>query len=35
MRKTTKRICLEAMGIALYVVLALCLQVPVFENYYL
>ena len=24
-----------AMGVALYVVLALCLQVPVFENYYL
>lgn len=35
MTKTTKHICLTAMGIALYVVLALCLQVPVFENYYL
>lgn len=35
MTKTTKNICLTAMGIALYVVLALCLQVPVFENYYL
>lgn len=31
----TKKICLMAMGTALYVVLALCLQVPVFENYYL
>ncbi len=35
MNKTTKNICFTAMGIALYVVLALCLQVPVFENYYL
>lgn len=32
---TTKRICISAMGIALFVVLSLCLQVPVFENYYL
>lgn len=32
---TTKRICLIAMGTALFVVLSLCLQVPVFENYYL
>ena len=32
---TTKKICFTALGIALYVVLALCLQVPVFENYYL
>lgn len=32
---TIKKLCLVAMGIALYVVLALCLQVPVFENYYL
>jgi len=31
----TKKICFTAMGAALYVVLALCLQVPVFENYYL
>lgn len=30
-----KKICVTAMGVALYVVLALCLQVPVFENYYL
>lgn len=35
MTKTTKSICITAMGVALYVVLALCLQVPVFENYYL
>lgn len=35
MTKTTKNICFIAMGVALYVVLALCLQVPVFENYYL
>lgn len=32
---TTRKICVTAMGVALYVVLALCLQVPVFENYYL
>ena len=32
---TTKKICVTAMGVALFVVLALCLQVPVFENYYL
>lgn len=32
---TTKNICLTAMGTALFVVLSLCLQVPVFENYYL
>lgn len=31
----TKEICITAMGIALFVVLSLCLQVPVFENYYL
>ena len=31
----TKKMCITAMGIALFVVLALCLQVPVFENYYL
>lgn len=35
MSKTTKNVCLTAMGVALYVVLSLCLQVPVFENYYL
>lgn len=31
----TKRLCVNGLGIALYVVLAMCLQVPVFENYYL
>ena len=35
MTRTTRNICFTAMGVALYVVLALCLQVPVFENYYL
>ena len=28
-------ICITAFGIAMFVVLTLCLQVPVFENYYL
>jgi len=32
---STRKICIDAMGIALFVVLALALQVPVFENYYL
>ena len=32
---TTRKLCVTAMGVALFVVLALCLQVPVFENYYL
>lgn len=31
----TKKLALMAVGIALFVVLSLCLQVPVFENYYL
>lgn len=35
LNSTTKKICVLAMGIALFVVLTLCLQVPVFENYYL
>lgn len=35
MNTTTKKICITAMGAALFVVLSLCLQVPVFENYYL
>ena len=35
MRTTTQRITLLAVGIALFVALSLCLQVPVFENYYL
>lgn len=34
-RKTTRTICYLSLGIALYIVLSLCLQVPVFENYYL
>lgn len=32
---TTKKIAINGIGIALFVVLSLCLQVPVFENYYL
>lgn len=32
---TTKKLCINAMGIALFVVSTLCLQVPVFQNYYL
>ena len=35
MSASTKKVCITAMGIALYVVLALCLQVLIFENYYL
>ena len=35
MDRTTRWIALLAVGIALFVVLSLCLQVPVFENYYL
>ena len=35
MSAKTKKISLMAVGIALFVVLSLCLQVPVFENYYL
>lgn len=35
MKSSTKKICITAMGVALFVVLSLCLQVPVFENYYL
>lgn len=31
----TKSLCITAIGIALFVVLSLCLQVPIFENYYL
>lgn len=31
---STKKICINAMGIALFVVCTLCLQVPLFENYY-
>ena len=35
MPHSVKKLCLYAMGIALFVSLTLCLQVPVFENYYL
>lgn len=35
MTSTIKNICFTAMGVALYVALSLCIQVPVFENYYL
>lgn len=35
MNALTRNICVTALGIALFVVLSLCLQVPVFENYYL
>lgn len=35
MAPSTKKICITAMGTALFVVLSLCLQVPMFENYYL
>ena len=35
MSAKTKKLALMAVGIALFVVLSLCLQVPVFENYYL
>ena len=35
MTKSVKTLCVLGVGIALFVVLSLCLQVPVFENYYL
>ena len=35
MKQNLKVLTATAIGIALFVVLALCLQVPVFENYYL
>ena len=35
MNNTTKNITLNGIGIALFVVLTMCIQVPVFENYYL
>lgn len=34
-RVSVKKICVNGMGVALFVVMTLCLQVPVFENYYL
>lgn len=35
MKGATKNITINALGIALFVALSLCLQVPVFQNYYL
>ena len=35
MKNSIKRITINGIGVALFVVLSLCLQVPVFENYYL
>jgi ECF transporter S component (folate family) len=35
MKNSTQFITLNGIGIALFVVLTMCLQVPVFENYYL
>ena len=35
MNTKTKSLCITAIGIALFVVLSLCLQIPLFENYYL
>ena len=35
MNRTTQQITLVASGTALFAVLSMCLQVPVFENYYL
>lgn len=34
-RHNLLKMCYTAMGIALYVALSLCIQVPVFENYYI
>lgn len=35
MSESLKKLCLTALGIALFPALSVCLQVPVFENYYL
>ena len=35
MSDSVKKLCLTAVGIALFPALSICLQVPVFENYYL
>ncbi|MBQ6475278.1 MAG: ECF transporter S component [Clostridia bacterium] len=35
MKNRVQWICVTAVGVALFVALSLCLQVPVFENYYL
>jgi len=34
-RLTVRKICVYGLGIALFTALTLCMQVPVFENYYL
>lgn len=34
-KETIRTITFTAIGIALFVVLSMCLRVPVFENYYL
>ena len=34
MKSSTKQIALTGIGIALFVIFTLCLQVPIFENYY-
>ena len=35
MNKSPKKLCITAMGIALFVALSYAVQIPVFENYYL
>ena len=35
MRRSTRLMCMYAMGVALFVALTMCVQAPVFENYYL
>ncbi|MCR5370216.1 MAG: ECF transporter S component [Clostridium sp.] len=35
MSENIRKLCVTAMGVALFVVLSMCLQVPVFDNYYL
>ncbi len=35
MNESIRNLCFDAMGIALFVVCSLCMNIPVFENYYL
>ena len=35
MKERTRKVCVTGLGIALFAGLSLCLQVPVFDNYYL
>ena len=35
MKTNTRKLCVTALGIALFAALSLCLRVPVFDNYYL